>query len=220
MKVCVLIPAYNEARAIGPLVEHVRQKGLDVVVIDDGSSDDTGLIARDKGAQVIVHPEKKGKGASLRDGFCYVLAKDYIGLITMDGDGQHAVEDLDSILEKAREHPDSVVTGNRMADTSRMPLIRIMTNFFMSGLISLLCRQSIPDTQCGYRYIGRKILETIQITAKDYEIESEVLIQASKKGFKVFSVPIQTIYQGESSKINPLKDTIRFFIYLGKELRR
>lgn len=220
MKICVLIPAYNEAKAIGPLVSAIRRKGLDVVVVDDGSADDTGSIAQSSGAHVIRHPQNKGKGVSLQDGFKYVLSRDYDGVITMDGDAQHGVDDLDAIITKANQFPDSVVTGNRMSDTKGMPWLRLMTNRFMSWLISLVCRQTIPDTQCGYRYIGTKVLSTIELTVEDYEIESEVLIQASKKGFKVYSVPIRTIYEGQVSKINPLRDTVRFFIYLAKELRR
>lgn len=220
MKFCVLIPAHNEVKAIGQLVEQIRRKSLDVIVVDDGSSDNTGSIAQSKGAQVIPHIEKKGKGTSLQDGFRYVLSKDYEGVITMDGDGQHAVADLDMILHKAEHCPDAVITGNRMADTKDMPWLRLMTNRFMSLLISAVCRQHVPDTQCGYRYIGRKVLESIKITAKDFEIESEVLIQASKKGYRIFSVPIHTIYRGETSKINPWRDTIRFFVYITKEFLR
>jgi len=220
MKLCVLIPAHNESKTIGQLVEQIRQKNLDVIVIDDGSSDQTGSIAQTRDAYVIQHHEKKGKGVSLRDGFRYVLSNNYDGVITMDGDGQHDVADLNTIIHKAESCPEAIVVGNRMTDIKGMPGIRLMTNRFMSFLISALCRQHIPDSQCGYRYIGRKVLESMTITAKDYEIESEVLIQASKKGYRIFSVPIRTVYGNERSKINPLRDTTRFFVYLIKELFR
>lgn len=220
MKICILIPAFNEAKAIGELVASVRKKNLDVVVVDDGSSDGTGEIARKQGAHVIRHDPNKGKGISLQDGFEYVLSHKYDGVIAMDGDAQHGVDDLDTFIATARQFPDSVITGNRMSNTKDMPWLRLMTNRFMSWLISLVCKQSIPDTQCGYRYIGAKVLASMHLTVKDYEIESEVLIQASKKGFKVISVPIRTIYEGQVSKINPIRDTVRFFIYLSKELMR
>ena len=87
----------------------------------------------------------------------------------------------------------------------------------MSGLISSVCRQRIPDSQCGYRYIAAPILRKISLLSSDFEIESEVLIQASKNGFKIYSVPIKTIYRGECSKINPIIDTFRFIVYIIRE---
>ena len=95
-----------------------------------------------------------------------------------------------------------------------MPLVRLLVNRIMSAMISGVCRQRVPDTQCGFRYIGRRPLQEIKLSCKDFEIESEVLIEASHKGFKIYSVPIKTIYSNEVSKINPFVDTIRFFVYI------
>jgi len=217
MKVCVVIPAHNESRTIAGLIEGVRKKGLDVVVIDDGSQDGTGNIAQKTGATVLVNLQKQGKGRSLQRGFQFVQDNDYDGLVVMDGDGQHAVEDLDNFLAKITDRPVSIITGTRMSDSRGMPLIRYLTNKLMSSLISGVCRQVVPDTQCGYRYISCEVLKDICITSQDFEIETEVLIKASKKGYQIFSVPIQTIYRNEKSKINPLKDTARFFTYLIRE---
>ncbi|OGX25928.1 MAG: hypothetical protein A2787_08280 [Omnitrophica WOR_2 bacterium RIFCSPHIGHO2_01_FULL_48_9] len=220
MKVCIAIPIYNEAKAIGDIVEAIRARRLDVVVIDDGSSDGGGVIAQAKGAAVITHEGRKGKGVSLQDGFGYIVRHGYDGVITMDGDGQHAVEDLEGFLKKAEQFPQDIVAGTRMDQCANMPWLRRTTNRFMSWLISLVCKQNIPDTQCGYRYISRAILQQIQLTCKDFEIESEVLIQASRRGFRVHAAPVKTIYRDEKSKINPLRDTIRFFIYISKEFFR
>lgn len=220
MKFAILIPAHNEAKAIGPLVNAVRQKGYDVVVVDDGSADKTGEIARSQGADVLVNDPRRGKGATLQRGFDHILERGYDGVVAMDGDGQHAVADIETFLEKARYFPDSVITGNRMGDTKGMPIVRKLTNMFMSGIISLICRQSIPDTQCGFRYIGAKVLKNIVLSCSDFEIETEVLVKASKKGFKIFSVPIQTIYGDEKSKIHPLRDTLRFIRYISREIFR
>ncbi|MDP2653861.1 MAG: glycosyltransferase family 2 protein [Candidatus Omnitrophota bacterium] len=220
LKIGIIIPAHNESSAIGPLVSRIRRKDLDVIVVDDGSVDGSGDDARRNGAFVITNETRKGKGMSLQVGFQHCLRQGYAAVITMDGDGQHAVEDLDGFLEAARREPVIVVNGNRMADTRGMPLIRRWTNRFMSGLISAVCRQPIPDSQCGYRYIHREILEKLRLTSSDFEIESEVLIQASKMGYKVRSVPIRTIYSGEKSKIRPFRDTIRFFCYLLREMGR
>lgn len=154
---------------------------------------------------------------SLQKGFEYAIAHQYEGVITMDGDGQHDVEDIDKFIKAIAKDPKSIITGNRMGDPAGMPRSRYFTNWFMSRLISWLCKQRIPDTQCGFRYIGCDILKNCHFLTKDFEIESEVLIKASKKGYKIYSVPVKSIYQNEESKIRPFKDTFRFITYLFKE---
>ncbi len=218
MNICIIIPVYNEAQTIGSLIDSVRRKSHDVIVINDGSTDQTGAIAEEKGAIVIHHEQRSGKGYSLRKGFAYALEHGYDGVITMDGDGQHDVEDLGQFIKVANEHQISIVTGNRMNNSKVMPFIRSCTNKFMSWLISMACKQSIKDTQCGFRYIGRGVLEKLDLTCQDFEIETEILMQACKNGFKVYSVSVKTIYCDEKSKINPFKDTIRFFSYFIKEI--
>lgn len=214
MKICIAIPIYNEAEAIGGIVKAVRMKGFDCVVIDDGSDDRGGVIAKEKGAAVVIHEKRSGKGRSLRDGFNYVLENGYDGVIAIDGDGQHDPADIEQFVKKAGEDPDSVITGSRMANPKGMPLVRLLVNRIMSAMISAVCRQHVPDTQCGFRYIGRRPLQEIKLSCSDFEIESEVLIEASRKGFKIYSVPIKTIYSNEISKINPFLDTVRFFVYI------
>ena len=218
MKICIVIPAYDEVKTIGDLVQEIRCKNLDVIVVDDGSTDDSGNIAEEKGAVVIRHPEKLGKGISLRDGFAYAVDKGYDGVVTIDGDGQHAICEIDSFLQVAKKYPESIISGSRMKNCDNMPMIRRLTNQFMSSMISGICRQQIPDSQCGFRYISTQILKVIKLTSSDFEIETEVLIKASRKGFKIYSIPIQSIYRNELSKINPLIDTIRFFVFIIKQV--
>ena len=218
MRICAIIPAYNEAAEIGTVVSRVRAKGIDAVVIDDGSSDESGAIAREHGAVVIVHQEKRGKGRSLRHGFDYALAQGYEGVVTLDGDGQHDVDDIDVFLARAAANNACVIVGTRMRNPAGMPLLRFLVNKTMSSLISASCGQVIPDTQCGYRFIGTNVLRAIALSSSDFEIESEVLVQSSRQGFSIHSVPIKTIYRNESSKIDPLFDTIRFFIFMGRVL--
>jgi polyprenyl-phospho-N-acetylgalactosaminyl synthase len=99
-----------------------------------------------------------------------------------------------------------------------MPLVRFLTNRLMSSLISFLCKQSIPDTQCGFRLISKEALKDLKIFSSAYEIETEILMQGAKKGFPIYSVPIRTIYEDETSQINPLIDTLRFLKFLFKQL--
>ncbi len=217
MKIAVLIPAHNEAKAIGPLVESVRLLGFDVIVIDDGSVDGTGDLACASGAVLLRTPARRGKGGALRQGFDYSVAQGYEAVILMDGDGQHAPSDLAAFTRCYGQTHADIISGNRMANPQGMPLLRLLTNHFMSWLISLFCRQPVPDTQCGFRFIKTDVLRAISIECSGFEIETEILIKASKKGFKVASVPIQSIYRDEISKIKPVKDTLRFIRFILKE---
>ena len=215
--ICVLIPSYNEARSIGLIVSRLRVLDFTVYVVDDGSVDGTAAIAQSAGADVIAHEKNMGKGASLREGFKHILSnKDFDVVIVMDGDGQHKVDDIDNFLIRADETGADIVIGNRMLDTASMPLVRIWTNRFMSGLLSKMCGQNIPDTQCGFKFIKRRVLEDIRFTSLHYDIESELIVKAGRRGFKIESVPIATVYQDEKSKVNPVIDTVRFIIFLIK----
>jgi glycosyltransferase involved in cell wall biosynthesis len=217
MKIAIVIPAYNEAKAIGPLVEAVRALKYDCIVIDDGSADKTDSIALEAGAVVLKTSGKSGKGNALKVGFDYVRAHGYEALIAMDGDGQHSPSDIPSFVTCYQQAHADIVSGNRMRNPQGMPLVRLVTNRLMSWLISLFCHQHIPDTQCGFRLIRTKVLEVIKLESSDFEIETEVLIKASKKGFKIASVGIETIYRNEVSKIQPVRDTFRFIAYLWRE---
>jgi len=213
-----VIPIYNEARHIDEVVSAVRHKDLDVVVVNDGSTDGGEEKARQAGARILMNAQREGKGGSLQRGFELIVSEGYDGVITMDGDGQHDPQDLDHFIEVIQEHPAAIVTANRMTNVRNMPWIRRMTNRWMSLMISFICGQTIPDTQCGFRYIPRDVLTHLDLTARTFEIETEVLIKASRLGCRIHSVPIQTIYRNEDSKINPLKDTLRFIVYLVKEM--
>ncbi len=218
MKNCILIPVHNEEKSIGLIVKSLKSKGFDIIVIDDGSQDDSFKCAEKQGARVFKNKEKSGKGASIRRGFQLICDENYDGVIMMDGDAQHAVEDIKQFVEAAAKYPQSIIVGNRMQHAAGMPLIRYLTNKFMSFLISLASWKYIPDTQCGYRYIGCDVLRAMDLGSTGFEIETEILMKARKKGVAVYSVPIKTIYQNEESKINPLKDSIRFFVYFFKEI--
>ncbi|MFH0935768.1 MAG: glycosyltransferase family 2 protein [Candidatus Omnitrophota bacterium] len=218
MKACVLIPTFNEAGAIGGLIEKIRQHDLSVIVVDDGSRDNTSVIAREKGAVVLRNPANEGKGASLKKGFGFALEQNYDAVITMDGDGQHRPDDIPYFMRLAQYSQSGIFIGNRMSRAANMPLLRLLTNKFMSWLISAIAKQKIPDTQCGFRLIKKEVLERLKLRTSKYETESEILIKAARAGFKIESVPIKSVYSGEKSKIHPFVDTLRFFRFIIKEL--
>jgi glycosyltransferase involved in cell wall biosynthesis len=213
---CVLIPSFNEARTIGPLVSSLREIGFTVYVVDDGSADDTASIAEAGGAIVLKHRYNKGKGASLREGFGHIVKKGFDSVVAMDGDGQHDPADIEGFIEKMRSTGCDIVIGNRMMDTSSMPLVRILTNRFMSALISVMAGQRVPDSQSGFRLIRCEVLRRVELKSSNYEIESEMIIRSAKAGFRIESAPIRTIYSGEKSRINPVIDALRFVFFVFK----
>jgi len=250
MNVCLLIPAYNESRAIGQVVSKARKIIDSVVVVDDGSQDATAQIAQDSGALVLKHEINRGKGAALRTGFQYALDHGYDAVITMDSDGQHDVDDIPRFLEAFEKkgippNPPllkggksrsaftkggkkgsllkgglvGIILGSRMHDISTMPAVRKFTNKLTSFVGSLLAHQELRDSQSGFRLISSDVLRAVELETSGYELESELLIKASRSGFRITSVPIKTIYGQEVSKINPIADTCRFFRLFFRSLR-
>lgn len=211
MKTCVLIPSYNVSSTIGNIVCRIKDMGLEVIVVDDGSADDTERVAADNGAIVMRHVKNLGKGASLKEGFDFILRMtNFDAVIIMDGDGQHDPNDIQKFIIHAREKSSDIVIGNRMDFTKNMPFVRRLTNRLMSSVLSVMCKQRIPDTQCGFRLIRRDVLEKIKLESNKYDLESEILIKASRKRRKIASIPVETIYRNEQSRIHPVKDSIRF----------
>lgn len=208
----VVIPSYNESRTIGSIVLEIVKMGLSVLVVDDGSIDSTEKVALNNGAIVISNTKNLGKGFSVRKGIKHVIDKtNFDWMIIMDGDGQHRTEDIKAFMSSTRKKEADIIIGNRMLHTKKMPLVRYLTNRFMSWVVSGMCGQRIPDTQCGYRLIKTSAIRELELTSDKYDIESEMLIEGAKKGLSMRSVPIQTVYGEEISKIKPIRDTLRFF---------
>ena len=216
MKVCVIIPAYNEANKITNIISGVKEQGFLALVVDDGSKDSTAQIAAQSGAVVLSNLANEGKGVSLKNGFAYALKNDYDAVITMDGDGQHLPEELAHFIDSAQKSAAGIFIGNRMSNSRNMPWERFITNKFMSWLISRITGQNIPDTQCGYRLIKKEVLQKLYLKTNKFEVESEILIQAARLGFRIETLPVKTVYNGTKSQINPLFDAFRFSRYILK----
>ncbi len=216
MRVCILIPAYNESEHIGALVYQLKEMRFGSIVIDDGSKDNTALKAEKEGAKVISHDKNLGKGEALKTGFAAAVREGYDAVIIMDGDAQHSPKDIAKFMQAAEKNPNALILGNRMGNAPNMPLARKLTNRFMSLLVSAICRQNIPDSQCGFRLIRADLIKKIKIDSSRFEVESEILIKASAAGVKIISVPIETLYGREASQINPFWDTCRFIYFLLK----
>jgi glycosyltransferase involved in cell wall biosynthesis len=211
-KVAAVIPAYNEEKHIGDVVRRTLQTLDHVLVVDDGSQDQTADRAREAGAEVIVHEQNRGKGETIKTGLRHWLDRQFDFVIILDADGQHRPEEIERFIAVALSpQAPKLVLGNRMADVSSMPLVRRMVNRWMSGRISAVCGQEIPDTQCGFRLLHRQLIPELLGGAARFDYETEMLIVASRKGFQIASVPVSTVYSDEVSSIHPVRDTIRFF---------
>jgi UDP-N-acetylglucosamine---dolichyl-phosphate N-acetylglucosaminyltransferase len=209
--VAAVIPAYHEERHIADVVRRTRQELDHVLVVDDGSKDETAARARAAGAEVIIHPQNRGKGESIKTGLRHWLDRQFTWVVMLDADGQHRPEEIDRLLQAALRDGASLILGNRMKDVSSMPLVRRCVNRYMSNKISRACGQEIPDTQCGFRMLHRHLIPELLGGTNRFDYETEMLILASRKGFRIESVPISTVYSDEVSSINPIRDTIRFF---------
>lgn len=209
--IAAVIPAYHEEKHIGDVVRRTRAKIDNVLVVDDGSSDATAERAREADAEVVRHEQNRGKGESIKTGLRYWLDRQFTWVFILDADGQHLPEEIDRFIQAAMSDGASLLIGNRMKDTSSMPFVRRFVNRWMSGQISRACGQEIPDTQCGFRMLHRHLIPELLGGSERFDYETEMLIIASRKGFRIESVPISTVYSDEVSSIHPVRDTLRFF---------
>lgn len=212
----VVIPCLNEAAAIGPLVAGARRHLPEVIVVDDGSTDNTAQLARAAGAEVISLSSTRGKGAALNAGLARARERGFAWALLMDGDGQHSAEDVPALLAAARCAGVSLVVGNRMGDPGAMPFSRRLANRFMSRVLSRLSGRELPDTQCGFRLVRLEGWSALELAAAHFEIDSEMLIAFLAAGHTVAFVPVRSIYKSSRSNIQPLRDALRWARWLWK----
>jgi glycosyltransferase involved in cell wall biosynthesis len=210
-KTCAaVIPCFNEARTIAPLVAAVRQYLPSVIVVDDGSTDGSSNLAGGAGAAVVGHRRNLGKGAALRTGLALALKQGFEWALTLDGDGQHAPEDLPAFLRCAEQTGASLVVGNRMHNARAIPWLRRQVNRWMSGKLSRLAGRHLPDTQCGLRLIHLGTWAALPLETERFEVESETLMAFLTAGEPIEFVPIRVFRSQRKSHIHPVTDSIRW----------
>jgi len=197
--ILVLIPAHNEERHIGPVVESLVRMNLQVWVLDDGSRDRTASVAEERGARVFRFPELKGKTARIKE-ILTVIPELTEWILCLDGDGQHDPSDFERFQEAASRA--DLVIGNRFHRPVGMPPLRYLANKGMSVALNLIGGGKHPDTQCGYRMIRRSWLGSWLPSGSQFEWESELYLQALRTGARICSVPVRCIYGREKSKIS------------------
>lgn len=208
MKILALIPAHNEAPRIAPVIGAARLH-LPVLVVDDGSSDDTAAVACSAGAQLLRQTPNQGKGAALKAGFRQALQEGFDAVIMLDADGQHDPAEIPAFLAAQSATPYDLIIGAR--DFTHMPFSRRLANTLGQQLFSWSLKQQIRDNQSGYRLVSRRLIEaSLQSKQGGFEFEVDMVVICTQRGWRLGWVPIRTIYGSEKSHISPLKHIVRF----------
>ena len=209
MRVQALVPAFNEARTIARVVSGLFPHVAAVCVVDDGSTDGTADEARRAGADVIMNPGDRGKGTAIRSGLARVLERDCSHVLLIDGDLQHLPEEAPLLIAEAERTGADVVLGERRFDRRAMPASRYHANRIGSLALSRFLGVAVRDTQCGFRLFKADVLRSLRLTARGYEIETEMLVKLKRRGGVIASVPITAVYTGQRSKLRPVRDTTK-----------
>jgi glycosyltransferase involved in cell wall biosynthesis len=218
----VLVPAHNESARIGAVIT-AALRHLPVLVVDDGSTDDTAGIAEGAGATVIGESPNQGKGAALRAGFRWALEHEIEAVVTVDGDGQHDPAEIPGFLGAYARRtvggdPTELIVGQR--HFSSMPPVRRVANILGTVVLSAALGRWIPDNQSGYRLIGRRLMNAMLDSREDgFALEVEMIAVCLREGWPIDWVPIRTIYADETSHIEP-RGHLREFLDVTRRARR
>lgn len=204
------IPAYNEEKPIGDVIKKSLNYVDKVIVCDDGSRDLTSTKAKEANAIVIKHEKNLGKGAALKSLFKYALNVNADVVVTIDGDGQFLPEEINKIIKPIIENDYDIVIGNRFDDHKEMPSYRKVGNKMLDKITKMAADLPFTDTQSGFRAYSKKAIESISFTIDGFGVDSEILIDASKKGLKITEEKVTVLYNtGEkTSSKDPISHSV------------
>ncbi|HEX9501050.1 MAG TPA: glycosyltransferase family 2 protein [Thermoanaerobaculia bacterium] len=210
-RVMVLIPAFNAAKSVGDVIGATREIVRVVVVVNDGSRDDTAAVARAAGAEVVDHPQNRGKGAALKTGFAHAIKNGFDVVVTLDADGQHLPREIPKFLKSREETKADLIIGGRSHLFGEMLPRRRLANRFSAWTIAKASKTGITDSQSGFRLYSANLLRSVRLRTDGFDLESEVIVRAGVGGFKVITIPIDLGFVDgiSTSHYKPLKDTLR-----------
>jgi len=210
-KALIIVPAYNAAQTVGDVIRSCREFVSNIVAINDGSRDETAGAAMTAGAEVVTHPINRGKGAALKTGFAWALERGYDIVITLDADGQHLPREIPKFLRAREETHADLIIGGRSHLFGEMLPRRRMANRFSAWSISKASGKRITDSQSGFRLYSANLLRNIRLHTDGFDMESEIIVHAGRRGFKVLTIPIDLGFVDgiSTSHYKPLKDTLR-----------
>jgi glycosyltransferase involved in cell wall biosynthesis len=207
--VCAVIPFFNEKETLNLVLDETLKYVSYIFAVNDGSNDDSYKIEREKSELEIIDLDKNyGKGKALRVGFEAAISSGYEIVVTLDADLQHEPKFIPRLIEGLQSF--DIVIGNRLKDLKGMPIQRRLSNKLTSFFLTLKTGQNILDSQCGYRAFRAEVLKEVKTNYLGFEAESEILVKAAKKGFKIGFVDIPTIYGDEKSKMRPVQAIVGF----------
>lgn len=203
-----VIPAFDCAASIRQVVEATRGHVDAVLVVDDGSGDETAALARAAGAEVHSLAQNTGKGAALRLGLTAALAREPEALVLLDGDGQHDPGDIPRLVKAWRRGDGDLIVGTRWSDPSKIPSSRYWTNYIGSRILSWMSGADLVDSQSGFRLLATPLARRLDLRSRGYAIESEMLLKATRAGGRVGHVAVRAIYvPNGGSHFRPVLDT-------------
>jgi glycosyltransferase involved in cell wall biosynthesis len=194
-KVYIILPAYSESKVIKEVIASIKKEGFrNIIVVDDGSNDNTYQEAKNTGVITISHPINRGKGAATQTGIDAAKLLDADIIVTMDSDGQHDPKDIKKLIKPILEEKADVVIGSRMLNTKDMPQSRILMNKIANIVTYIFFGIMVSDSQSGFRAYSKKAYNSVYTYMDRYEFESEMLGQIKNANLKIKEVPIKVIY--------------------------
>ena len=205
LKIIVGIPAYNEEENIAKIIVQLQKITDSILVCDDGSTDLTGEIAEKMGAEVVKHTKNLGYGAAVGSLFNKALEVDADVLVTFDADGQHRIEDINSVLEPILKNQADIVIGSRFLNNDdNIPKYRKLGIKTITGLTNVATGSNITDSQSGFRAYSKNVLQNLTLSEQGMGVSTEILVKAAKSKFRMIEVPITVLYGGDTSTHNPV----------------
>ena len=216
LKVCVIIPTYNNAATIVRVVENVKKYTGNIIVVNDGSTDETKrLLDEIPDIDVIGYEKNRGKGYAIRQGFKHALGQGYDYTVTLDADGQHFADDLPEFIHTLKKHPDSLIIGSRNIEAEGMPGKNTFANKFSNFWFKFETGINLPDTQSGYRLYPVKLYRNTKFYTKKYEFEIEVLVRSAWSNIPLIPIPVKVYYPPEEERVThfrPFRDFSRISV--------
>ena len=204
MKITVGIPAYNEEKNIAKIIVGLKKVADQIIVCDDGSTDSTSIIAESLGAIVLKHPKNLGYGSAIRSIFLKAREINSEGLVTIDADGQHKIEDINKVVKPIVDGQADISIGSRFLDKhDNAPKYRKLGINIITKVTNSSLSEKITDAQSGFRAYNNKVLQALTPSDSGMGISTEILIKSSSLGFKIAEVPTEIQYEGDTSSQNP-----------------
>lgn len=203
LKCCVVIPTYNNQNTLQKVINDVRHFSDNIMVVNDGSTDDTAkILQQNKNIQIVDYPKNHGKGYAIKQAFKKALQLGFRYVITIDADGQHFANDLLTFLDKIEEQPNSILVGSRGLEHENMSGGSTFANKFSNFWLFVETGHQLPDTQSGYRLYPLQRMKRFHFFTTRYEFEVEVLVRSLWRGIKIIPVPVSVYYSPIEERVS------------------